>query len=76
MCIWWTYVNIRRGSTGGRVADVGDAHEAGERRGRHASALVEDLAGHAQALALGDTAALAHGDTSSILSTLLRRSVL
>lgn len=34
-------------------------------------AISKDLAGHAQALTLGDSSALANSDTCSILSTLL-----
>ena len=49
---------------------MGNAHEAGEGGGRHAAALVKDLAGHAETLALGDTAALADGNAGGILATL------
>lgn len=64
--------DIRRSGTGGGVTDMGDAHEAGKSGSRDTAALVEDLAGHAEALALGHTAALTHGNTGGILATLLR----
>lgn len=47
-------------------------HVARYRRRRRASAIIEHFAGHTQALALEDPSASAHGNTRSILSTLLR----
>lgn len=45
-------------------------HVARHRRRRRAPAFIKHFAGHAQALALGDPAALAYGDARSILSAL------
>lgn len=50
--------------------DVRLPHETRHGLGRHTSTIVEDLAGHAIALALVDPTALTHGNTGSILSTL------